>query len=380
MGSTSNINYRCKHFKGNSPCDFHKIHQVQCNNCTFNELIKTRILIIKVGSIGDVLRTTGLLKPIKEKYPSSHITWITAESAIPFFNNIDLVDSVKPHDNLFTFLYLKMTKFDVSINLDAEIESSMLMALAHSEKKLGYEYLKDGHVYPCNQEATDWFHMGLSDILKKANRKTYQQIMLEICQLNTNLSTKPLINKNDNENQLTEQFKKQLHITEDTFVIGLNTGAGERWPLKKWTIENYIGLIRKLDDSKYKTKVILYGGPEEKERNTEIQRRISSDIINSGCSNSIRKEIALLDATDILVTGDTLLMHVGIALDKHIILILGPTSYYEIDLFGNGQKIVSEMNCLCCYKSDCDKDVNCMNSISVDTVYNHIANYLEHLV
>jgi lipopolysaccharide heptosyltransferase III len=380
MGSTSNINYSCKHFKGNRPCDFHKMHQIECNNCIFCEPIDTRILIVKVGSIGDVLRTTGLLKAIKEKYPSSHITWITAESVLPFFENIDLVDSVKPYDNPFTLLYLQMTKFDVSINLDADIESSMLMALADSDKKFGYEYSKAGHVFPCNPEANNWFHMGLSDILKKANKKTYQQIMLEICRLDTTVSAKPLIYKNENENQLTEKFKEQHHITEDTIVIGLNTGAGERWPLKKWTIENYIGLIRKLDDSKYNTRIILYGGPEEKERNAEIQKHVSSEIIDSGCANSIRKEIALLDAADILVTGDTLLMHVGIALNKHIILLLGPTSYYEIDLFGNGQKITSEMPCLCCYKGDCDTDINCMNSISVDTVYDHIADYLERLV
>ena len=41
------------------------------------------ILIIKTGALGDVLRTTTLLHPLKQKYPLARITWITAAAAVP---------------------------------------------------------------------------------------------------------------------------------------------------------------------------------------------------------------------------------------------------------------------------------------------------------
>jgi len=339
-----------------------------------------RILIIKVASTGDVLRTTGLLKALKVKYPSSNITWVTAEGALPFFENIDLVDTVLPADSNITLLSLQTTLFDVAINLDTDLESSMLMTLVNAVQKYGYGYSKHGYVYPCNPEAEYWFQMGLSDTIKKANTMTYQQIMSEMCELDTSVSAKPLINKSENENRTTRQFRDQHGITKDNLVVGLNTGASERWPLKKWTVKNYIALINRINESKYNIRIVLYGGPDEKKRNAEIKKNVSSALIDSGCSNSLREEIALLDASDILVTGDTLLMHMGIALDKYILLLLGPTSYHEIDLFGNGQKIASDLDCLCCYKGDCNKVTNCMNSISVPTVFDHIATYLERLV
>jgi heptosyltransferase-2 len=52
-----------------------------------------------------------------------------------------------------------------------------------------------------------------------------------------------------------------------------------------------------------------------------------------------------------------------------MVVLLGPTSEAEVDLYELGKKITAEMNCLCCYRQTCDKHPNCMESISVDTVF-----------
>ena len=49
------------------------------------KLNRSRILIIKLEAVGDVLRTTCILHGLKEKYPKSEITWITCKSAVPLF-------------------------------------------------------------------------------------------------------------------------------------------------------------------------------------------------------------------------------------------------------------------------------------------------------
>jgi len=371
------VKFNCKHFAGNRPCFFHKEYLVNCEDCSYYQPVGKRLLIIKIASIGDVLRTTGLLRGLKEKYRDSHITWVTDKGAMPLFGNNDLVDTLLPNDSHLTLLTLATTRFDVAINLDAEPESGMLVTIVKAKKKYGYGYSKEGYIFPWNQQAEYWFQMGLSDTLKRANRMTYQQIMLGICQLEAQTSAKPIIIKNDHENRLTQQFRDKHGIRKGDTVIGLNTGAGKRWPLKKWPLENYVALINRMHASRCNLKIVLYGGPEERERNAEIKRNVSSEVIDSGCDNSIRETIAFLDVCDIVVTGDTLVMHMGIALNKHILLLLGPTSYHEIDLFGNGHKLTSNLDCLCCYKGDCNKTENCMNNISVGTVFEHIAAYLE---
>jgi len=70
-------------------------------------------------------------------------------------------------------------------------------------------------------------------------------------------------------------------------------------------------------------------------------------------------------------------MNISIALNKTTIVIVGPTSPWELDLFGNGVVIYnSDMECIGCYKEKCYKKVNCMNSIEPEKVLNAIKRYL----
>jgi len=57
----------CAYFKGDRPCKFYKEDGVKCDECNHYKPIKNKILIIKLDAIGDVLRTTSILTPFKEK-------------------------------------------------------------------------------------------------------------------------------------------------------------------------------------------------------------------------------------------------------------------------------------------------------------------------
>ena len=54
------IHTDCRHFRGDMPCVFHKKTGVHCEGCADYDPLKERILIIKLGAIGDVIRSTPL--------------------------------------------------------------------------------------------------------------------------------------------------------------------------------------------------------------------------------------------------------------------------------------------------------------------------------
>ncbi len=85
----------------------------------------------------------------------------------------------------------------------------------------------------------------------------------------------------------------------------------------------------------------------------------------------------LLDAANIVVTGDTLAMHIAIALKKNLLVLIGPTSSHEIDLFARGEKIICHLNCLSCYKSNCNEEINTMNSTHYADTSKHTTKLLE---
>ena len=76
-----------------------------------------RILIIKLGAIGDVLRTTSVLAGLREKYPNSQIDWLTSDAGKEillhnrFINRISLWEERQ-----------ELKTYDLVIGLEDELE------------------------------------------------------------------------------------------------------------------------------------------------------------------------------------------------------------------------------------------------------------------
>lgn len=360
------IRYDCKHFCGDRPCKPHKTRGMKCCTCDEYTPISSSIIIIKLDAIGDVLRTTGLLEPLIKKYPGSSITWITKKGSLDLFRNNPYIYKVVEY-GAEAQLNLATSQYDVAINLDAGEPSARLMSLACADTKIGYGWNSKGYAESLNPEAEHWFQMGLWDDLKKANQRTYQDIMMEICGLDGKPS-RPIFVLDDKEKSFAKAFAEKHGIIGKHPVIGLNTGAGGRWLHKRWTMDGFKGLICKLEELYPGSPVLLYGGPEEVERNAELSK-CGKNVIHTGCDNDLRQFGALVSLCDLMVAGDTLAMHIGIALEKKMVVLFGPTSLPEIELYGSGIKIAPEgMDCLCCYRPDCDVRPTCMERISVDQV------------
>ncbi len=364
----------CRYFLGDRPCKYHKEEGVKCSDCKYYDPIKMRILIIKLGAMGDVLRTTPILEALKRRYKRSQITWVVDEGSKELLVNNPYLDGILPYGPE-ALSHLLVEEFDLVINLDSLPRSSCLASLAKGKKKLGFGLDKRGSVFPFNKEAEEWFRMGIDDDLKRKNRKTYQEIIFKIAGLRFK-KEEPVINLRERETDFANKFTKE-HNLGGKKIIGLVTGAGGRWELKKWTIEGYLRLIKKIDKEIKDTRILLFGEREEIRRNREIMERSKAPLNNTGHKNTIREFLSLLNLCDLVITGDTLAMHAAVALKKKVVVLFGPTSSSEVELYGRGKKIVPDMDCLCCYKVTCDKHPNCMESISPEIVFQAVKDLLK---
>lgn len=364
------IHHECRHLRGDIPCRPHKEHGVHCDGCKYFDKIEFKILIIKLDAVGDVLRTTCILPGLKERHLNSHITWLTMEESLPLFNNNNLVDKVLDY-SAESFLQIQSDHYDLVINPDAAPKSAMLAEAAIGAKKVGFGYNEKGYVYPFSKEAEKWFEMGLFDDIKRTNTHTYQQIILDMISLVPS-TYKIILKLSEDEKRAAKEFADKNEIKKNELKIGLNTGAGGRWELKKWTVEGFSRLIEMISEGLPDTKIFLYGGPEEKERNTFLRDKFLRTVVDMGNDNSLREFISLIDICDLLVTGDTMALHIAVALNKNVVALFGPTSCAEIDLYSQGKKVYADMDCLCCYKQTCDISPNCMELITPEMVFNAI--------
>jgi heptosyltransferase-2 len=361
------IHADCRWYRTDRPCEPHKREGVVCGSCPRYAPVTKRILIVKLDATGDVLRTTSLLEPLRAAFPGAHVTWITRREAVDVLKPNSLIDEVAPLD-AEALLLLHTTTFDLVINPDASITSSRLATLARAREKRGFVLDEHERLQPLNEEADRWYRMGLNDALKKRNERTYQSILLGIAGLPA--CEHPVIWQiSAGEADLATAFAKRAGLRDGELRIGLNTGAGGRWRWKKWTDEGQVELIRAIRSTHPDARILLYGGPEERERNRALVRLAPETLVDTGTENSLRQFGALVDLCDVMVTGDTMALHLASALGKRIVALFGPTSAPEIELYGRGAKILPEnMSCLGCYLSDCDVRPACMQRISPDTV------------
>lgn len=125
----------CRYFKGDRPCAYHKETCIIFNDCSYYNPVGFKILIIKLDAMGDVLRTTTILHPLKSKYKGSQITWCTKNDSAEFLHNA-FIDEVIVYEN-DTALRLLCEKYDLVINLDSSKKSIALTTIAKGGIKKG---------------------------------------------------------------------------------------------------------------------------------------------------------------------------------------------------------------------------------------------------
>jgi lipopolysaccharide heptosyltransferase III len=364
VAGSREIAFDCKFFLGDRPCVWHKQTGVLCS-CDRYEKVEERLLIIKLDAMGDVLRSTALLPPLAEVHPRAAITWITRKESVALLQRNPYVAEVielGPE----ALVHLQTRTFDRVINLDASKTSSALAAAARSNRKDGFVLDERGYVQPTNEAARRWLEAGVFDDIKRQGSATYQDRMADILGL-SGREHHYVLELSADEVARGRKHLESIGLDFDRPVIGLNTGAGGRWPLKQWREEGYVDLVARIDRHE-PAQFLLLGGPAEQERNDRLKRASSVRLLDPGCDNTVRHFAALLSHCDVAVTGDTLAMHLALALGKRTVVLFGPTSAAEIDLYGLGEKVVPKMECLSCYKNSCDFVPNCMDLISTDMV------------
>jgi heptosyltransferase II len=282
-------------------------------------------LIVKLGAMGDVLRTTTVLRALP-----GPVTWVTRPASLPLLAGIPQISSLLPLD---AAEQLRGQQFDLAACLDDEPEACRLLDLVTAKRHIG-AFLADGRV-SYGESARSWYDMGLisrfgkerADDLKRLNRRSYQEHLFEIFGL-------PFRGEDYVFGYAPQAVTRRR--------IGIEMRADARWQWKRWG--RYPELIDKL-------------------------RADGMDVVVFEQRDELRDFIADVNGCGLVVTGDTLTMHIALALQKRTIAVFGPTSAPEIHGYGRLTSVVSPIECICCYLRTCDKSPNCMDLIPQDRLY-----------
>jgi len=359
----------CVHYRGDKPCAFKRV----CLNCPQFTPFPTRILIIKCRAHGDVLRTTPLLPALKRKYPLSHVTWLVDHESLDLLLYNPYIHRLLGYD-LESVLSLQVSKFDLLVSLDKEPGLIALATQVKATQKRGFGMNEFGNLMTFNPAADYAHRLGLDDELKFfRNQKTYQEIIHEVAEV-PHARDEYVFFLPDEASEKARLFFKRRRIPSRRPAIGLNTGAGTKFATKQWPASHYLRLISYLTQ-KMKASVFLLGGPREKDLNRLLARKSRARVYDTGTDNSLLEFAGFISLLDLVVTSDTLGMHLAIALKKPAVALFGPTCPQEIDLYGRGTKLFQGAGCSPCYKHTCPETV-CMSAITPERVFAEIGKFV----
>lgn len=343
----------CKFFRGDIPCKPHKDFNVKCENCTYYEEIIGNILIIKLGAIGDVIRTTPLLHRIKKEYPNFSIWWLTlTPDVVP-----TIVDKILQF-NLESILVLENIEFDWLINLDKDAFACALASNIKAKKKSGF-WLIDGKPAPINSYSQHKYLTGLFDDVNKENKKSYLEEIFEICEW-----------KFQNEEYIIDEpdFIDFKINNNNKIIVGLNTGCGGRWTSRLWKEEYWEQLILLLQKSNFYP--ILLGGQLEDEKNVRLSKL--TNCLYPGFF-PLNKFFSLVNSCDVIVTAVTMALHIAIGLKKKVVLINNIFNPYEFELYGRGKIVEPDKPCKCYFSPKCkNSEYFCLDTLNPSKVLDTI--------
>lgn len=368
---TDIIREDCAHYRGDRPCRFRR----SCEECpSYDPLAaRTRILVVKCRAQGDVLRTTALLPALKRAYPRSRVSWLVDPESVDLLEGNPLVDEVLPLD-LETALALEVREFDVLVSLDKEPGPAALATRARAARKLGFGMGPHGGTTALNAAARHALRLGIDDDLKfRKNRKTYQEIIAEAAEVGY-ARDEYVFELAEGARTAAREFMRGNGIEAGTPAVGLNTGAGSKFETKHWPAGHYrelaAGIVRDLG-----ANVFLLGGVREEALNRSIAAGAPPGVFNTGNDHALPDFAGFVSLMDVVVTSDTLAMHLAIALRKKVVALFGPTCPQEIDLYDRGVKLFSGAACAPCYKRTCP-DAVCLKDIRPGRVLEEVGRLL----
>ena len=327
------------------------------------------ILIILMGSLGDVARGLCLVNHIKTNLPQSRVTWLVEPKWSELVGLNRQIDRMVVFQRAWRwsavwklFNDLHRDHYDIALDLQRILKSGFFSLLTGAKRRIGFHRRNAKEFnWVFNNEHIEY----CSDDLPKINHylKFTEYLGLpEPDKLEFGLSFL-------NPSEMTPKIIAEMNRPFIVVVLGTS------WESKNWSDEGYIGLIERILADR-NLKVVLVGDSSRAELAATLTEKFqTSDMIDLVGQTSLLQLVSLLKAAAVGVGPDSGPGHVAAAVNTPFVTLFGPTSPQRTAPFGNERFVVDAgLNCTSCYKKNCAEGENqCMNSILPEAVMEKVA-------
>jgi heptosyltransferase II len=289
------------------------------------------VLIVKLGAIGDVVRTTPLLRRL-----DGEITWLTEQKNEILLRGLTGTLRCFSWDDREKVLD---RHYGLVINLEDTVDVAQLLKNVECSEIFG-AYSGSNNSMTYTENSRRWFDLSLisaygkqrADELKFQNRQTYQELLFN--GLGFHFVSEPYL--------LPEPVETKL-----SGDVAIAADAGHVWPMKKWAY--YEELKQRLEEEGLRVNMLP--------KRASLLEHLS-DVQGHRC----------------LVSGDSLPMHFALGTRTPCVTLFTCTSPWEIYDYGVQEKMVSPLLEEFFYKRTYNERAT--TAISVDEVFDSVVSQL----
>ena len=319
-----------------------------------------RYLVVRLGSLGDLVHTLPAVSAIRRAHPDAEIDWLVDAAHVDFLSLVPVIDRlVVLRDRtargwLAVRRELQTRGYDVALDFQGLLKSAALARLSGARRVVGFDRgaLRERSAAPFYTERVD---VGEGRHVIEKNLR-----LAAILGASPTPVEFPL-------RDVDSAALSALRAQGVSSMALLNCGAA--WPNKRWPPERFGALAKWLRDRYDLTSVVLWG-PGEREIADVIVAASAATAV-AAPATGLRDLVALSRAARLMVSGDTGPTHIAAAVGTPVVALFGPTSPGRNGPWDPSDIAISRYDaCDCHYERQCRRGPEqwCLGTIKVSEV------------
>ncbi|MCJ7662902.1 MAG: glycosyltransferase family 9 protein [Desulfobacterales bacterium] len=339
-----------------------------------------KIIVVDFGGVGDLVLSIPFLRGLKEAFPSSEVSVLCAErrgmilKEQPYIDRLFL-SPITFRGLLSIGLQLRKKRFDIAINLMPEtsffsaIKMYLLFLLINAGQWVGRNTEGRGFFY--NIKVPEEKMQTKNEVLM------YGKILKAIADVEFDVQLEFHITK-VNRKRAGELLSKERQSQKDPLVL-INPGSD--WPAKRWPIERYADLVKRLKELFPNVEFGIIGTQGERELAHFIKERCDERVFVLSGKTPIGLLPAVMERACLVITNDSGPAHVARAVGAPMVILAGPSAPAFLTIKGKNKSALMQhlVSCAPCLKVSCDT-MDCWKVLSVDEVFAATSKMLKNVI
>lgn len=334
-----------------------------------------RILIIRLGAIGDVLMTSSVAAALHEHFPNCRVTWLVEPLAAPIVRANPYVDDVIVFDTKKEWVRLLKSgrwgllwrtvrafavmlherRFDVAIDFQELFKSGFLTWISGAPRRIG--------AVP----SREFNHLFMNEQVERPANSTFlaQANLALLSALGVPVSYRRLVLEPALEDRLAAR-----DFLASRGLVGTGYAAcclSSSRPQKDWVWSRWGELADALREQEG-LRTVFIGGPERRVDALSLAEGCASEPISAAGELSLLQSAALVQEAELVVGLDTGLTYAGLACDVPTVAIYGSTESTWLAEEPCATVCFHPMPCSPCARKPVCQHYDCMAAVTVDEV------------